>query len=243
MKTNLYLSGGRLLVAVEGRLVLDECEPFKKAVTSALSPAVAHVLVDLSKTEFVDSSGLGALVGIKIKSNQMKARMTLINPSPQVSDIMIMSKLNEVFEIATGAEANALAGQLASPDNLLRTLAPGSASGVAAPASPDSLRIGESRPRSRDTETEEAVQDLCRKAAEALGRGQYEEAVRFYREAIAKNSSYLPAHNNLAIVYEKRPEWRQRAIEEWEIVLRLSEQVGDTKDKERAERHLQALRG
>jgi len=240
MKTTLYLAGGRLLACVEGRFVLDECESLKTAFASALSPAVSHVLVDLSKTEFIDSSGLGALVGIKIKSNQVKARMTLISPSPQVFDIMVMSKLNEVFEIATGSEAKTLVGSLAAQENLLRTVVPAAAG---APGSAEGLKIGESRPRPRDSEVDEMVQDLCRRAAEALGRGQYEESIRCYREAIAKNGNYLPAHNNLAIVYEKRPEWRQQAIDEWEAVLRLSEQLGDVKDQERAQRHLRALRG
>jgi anti-anti-sigma factor len=243
MTTTIYLANGQLLVHIEGRVVLDVCDPLKKAVLAALTPAVSNVLVDLSKTEFIDSAGLGTLVGIKIKCNQIKARMTVVSPSPSVADVLSISKLNEIFEIATGEEAKSLVGSLASPTNLVRTV--GGKGEVVTPAfqSPETLKIEEPKRRPKDAQTIERIEELCRNATEALRRGNYEESVRFYREAIEMDGEYLPARNNLAIVYEKRPEWRQKAIEQWEMVFRLSDQLGDSKHKERAEKHLQALRG
>ncbi len=240
MTTRIYFSGNRLLVLIEGRFVLDECDAFKKAVIASLSPAVAHVLVDLSRSDFVDSSGLGTLVGLKMRTNQIKARLTLINPSPQVLEVLVMSKLNEIFEIATGQEAQDLIANTMVESNLVRTVG-GPAS--AAPTLPlvEGLKISEPA-HPRNEAADEVLHDLCRKASEALIRGNLDESVRLYREAIARNATYLPAHNNLAIVYEKRPEWRRLAIEEWETVLRLSGQSGDLNNKERAERHLATLR-
>jgi anti-anti-sigma factor len=243
MKADLYLSAGRLLVSIEGRFVLDERESLKKSVLAALSPAVSHVLIDLSKTEFIDSAGLGVLVGIKIKSNQIKARMSLINPSTQVRDVLLMSRLDEIFETATGSEASTLVSSVASPESLVCTV--GIMSRKSTPAEPPAeLKIEEPRaPRQEAEAVDEQIEELCRQAAEALRRGDYDESVRFYRMGLEKNANYLPARNNLAIVYEKRPEWRQKAIDEWQTVLRLSEQLGDPKHRERAEKHLQALRG
>jgi len=243
MTTTIYLSAGRLLVRLEGRIVLDECEALKKAVLSALSPAVTQVLVDLSKADFIDSAGLGTLVGIKIKCNQIKARLTLVSPSTAVADVLAISKLNEIFEIATGEEAKALVGSLLSPANLVRTVGGKVEAGTPSLPSAESLKIEEPARRPKDAQTAERIEELCRNAAEALRRGNYEESVRFYSEAIALDGEYLAARNNLAIVYEKRPEWRPKAIEQWETVYRLSDQLGDVKHKERAEKHLQALRG
>jgi len=244
MTTNVFLAEGRLLVRIEGRLILDECEPLKKAVQAALSPAVSTVLVDLSKTEFIDSAGLGTLVGIKIKCNQIKARMTLVSPSVAVEEVLAISKLHEIFEVATGEEAKKLVGSLASEENLIRTLGPGTPAGTAPSVQPaENLRIEEPPPRAKDPKIYERIDELCRNAAEALRRGNYEESIRYYGEAIELDGEYLPARNNLAVVYEKRPEWRQKATDQWEIVLRLSDRMNDVKHKERAEKHLQALRG
>lgn len=243
MKSDIYLSEGCMLVAVEGRFVLDECDPLKKAVLAAVSPAVSQVLVDLSKTEFIDSAGLGTLVGIKMKANQIKARMALLNPSPAVEDVLLMSKLNEIFEIASGDEAGRQGASLATAENLLRTLG-GPSESVVAPAvqSAENLRIEEPQQRAKGPDTGMLVEELCRKAVDALRQGNYEDSIRYYRQALDMDGDYLPARNNLAIVYEKRPEWRQNAVEQWEIVLRLSDKCGDTKHKQRAEKHLQTLR-
>jgi len=242
MQTDLYLARGRLVVRIKGRFILDECDSLKEAVQTAITPAVTHVLVDLAKTDFVDSAGLGTLVGVKMKANKVKARMTLLNPSAPVQDILAMSKLNEIFEIASGREADDLAGTLAAPENLLRTL--GGTPEPVSPAapSPESLKIEEAEAVPQSSTSSEVVEELCRNAVEALRRGSYDESIRFYRRALEIDTNYLPARNNLAIVYEKRPEWRQNALEQWEMVLRLSDQVGDSKHKERAEKHLRALR-
>jgi anti-anti-sigma factor len=242
MKTEIFLARGRLLVRIKGRFVLDECDAIKEVVQAAMTPAVSHVLVDLAKTEFVDSAGLGTLVGIKFKANKIKARMTLLNPSSAVEEILTMSKLSDIFEIASGQEADTLSSNVGLPENLLRTL--GGAPETAAPSvqSAESLKIEEAEPRKGGADAAEMVEELCRNAVEALRRGSYEESIRYYRRALEINGDYLPARNNLAIVYEKRPEWRQSALEQWEIVLRLSDQLGDSKHKERAEKHLKALR-
>jgi anti-anti-sigma factor len=243
MKTDIYLSEGRLLLRVEGRFVLDDCDPLKKAVLAAMSPAVTDVYVDLSGTDFIDSAGLGTLVSIKMKSNQNKARMTLVSPSPAVEDVLLMSKLNEIFEIAVGDEAAAQVNSLAKPEHHLRTVSPTAEEVVSSSQSPDSLKIEEPKKRAKGPDATQMVEELCRNAVEALRRGNYEESIRLYCQALDMDGDYLPARNNLAIVYEKRPEWKQNAVEQWEVVLRLSEQMGDEKHKERAQKHLQALRG
>ena len=54
----------------------------------------------------------------------------------------------------------------------------------------------------------EQVDEHCRKAVELMRQGDYEKAVEKYLEALKIDPDYLPAYNNLAIVYEKRPAWR-----------------------------------
>jgi len=240
MKSDIFLGEGKLLVRVEDRFILDQCEPLREAVLAALGPSVSHVLFDLSKTDFIDSAGLATLVAIKMKANETKARLTLLNPSPPVEDVLVISKLNQIFEIASGLEAEKLAGSLASPENLVRTI--GEAEEKRGFSSADDLKIKEPEEAKKGPDASKIVNELCRSAVEAFREGKYEESIRFYRQALDIDPENLSARNNLAIVFEKRPEWRKNAIEQWEIVLQLSEKLGDEKHKERAERHLEALR-
>ena len=90
--------------------------------------------------------------------------------------------------------------------------------------------------------TKDLVDELCRKAVELMRQGDYEKAVEHYLDAIKIDPEFLPAYNNLAIVYEKRPSWRSKAIETWEKVLELSQSVGDQKHIDRAQKHLSNLK-
>jgi tetratricopeptide (TPR) repeat protein len=89
----------------------------------------------------------------------------------------------------------------------------------------------------------ELVEEQCRVAVEAMRQGDYEKSIEAYKNALALDSDYLPALNNLAIVYEKQPVWRPLAVEAWNRVMDLSRQRKDEKHMNRAQRHLEELAG
>jgi tetratricopeptide (TPR) repeat protein len=88
----------------------------------------------------------------------------------------------------------------------------------------------------------ELVELHCGRAFEHMRKGAYEESIQEYRRALEYDPDYLPALNNLAIVYEKKPSWHAQAILHWEKVERLSATKGDPKHVERARKHLDNLR-
>jgi tetratricopeptide (TPR) repeat protein len=88
----------------------------------------------------------------------------------------------------------------------------------------------------------EQVEEHCSRAFEFMREGNYDKSINEYQLALQLESDYLPAMNNLAIVYEKKPSWHKQAIEQWEKVLELSKKVEATKHIERAQKHLSNLR-
>lgn len=240
MELKFYEAHGNLLVKLRGRVVLDECDRMKATIVPAIAPGVSQINLDLSEVDFIDSAGLGALVGIKVSANKHRARLTLINPSRGVSDILMVSKLDSIFDIITGADADALLRQVAQPQF---EKAPAGAAPVAAssgPAMPVMPASAAAMPGSAGT-GKDRIDQLCKDAVDHMRRGDYDSAAQAYREAIEINADYLPAHNNLAIVYEKKPEWRSQAIAQWKRVLDLSSRNGDQKHIDRARKHLATL--
>jgi anti-sigma B factor antagonist len=62
-----------------------------------LSEGIATpVRVDLSQVDFIDSSGIGALLSL-FKSAQQK--MTLVNPKPAVVSVLELLRLHRVFPL------------------------------------------------------------------------------------------------------------------------------------------------
>ncbi len=71
---------------------------FKEEAKAALLEAPPLVL-DLSKTRFVDSAGLGAMIGILKECNRKPRRMALAGLSPEVRQIFELTRLHMLFDI------------------------------------------------------------------------------------------------------------------------------------------------
>jgi anti-anti-sigma factor len=229
-------------IAFRGRIVLEDCERLRAAAVAAISrPGVDRAYVDLSQVDYIDSAGLGLLVGLKMTAKKSNARIILLAPTRTVADILYISKLEGIFEILTGAEATAVKS---------RITATGAPEQPSAPAASNESQFGTQFPELGSTTNatpatagrREQVEDHCRRAVEYMRQGNYEMAVEEYRAALDSDPEYLPALNNLAIVYEKQPSWNALAVEQWEKVLSLSRQRGDQKHQDRATRHLANLR-
>lgn len=262
LEANTYRQRNDLYFLFSGRIVLEECERLRGEYLPLINMGVEQVIIDLSKVDFIDSAGLGVLVGMKMTASKNKARIVLLQPSKTVADILYISKLDGIFDIVTGADAELLKSQNAQPQFLVkggdkqtiptpsqtgewktskfeRTFPEVSMEMVAAQGEsvPDDEQRGDTLRSQR-----ELVEEMCRHAVEYMRQGNYDLSVEEYRRALEMDPEYLPALNNLAIVYEKQPSWMTKAIEQWEKVLQLSQQRADQKHIDRAQRHLANLR-
>lgn len=245
LDVNLYEANGAALVVLTGRVVLDECDRLKAQIIPVIQPNVKQVNLDLSAVEFIDSAGLGALVGIKVTANKHRTRLALLNPSKEVSNILMVSKLDSIFDILTGTEAEEVAQALAKPENE-RPPTPGSAAqprAAAMPTMPSAAAVPSTPGPATGESPGEQIDSLCRQAVEFMKGGNYDGAAQAYSKVLEINPNYVPALNNLAIVCEKRPEWHDQAVIHWKKVLEISERTNDQKHIDRANKHLKYLQG
>ncbi len=68
-----------------------------------------------------------------------------------------------------------------------------------------------------------------------------DRAVEEYERSIDLNPHYISSHHNLALMTERMPEHRARAVAAWERVLELGEKNKDSMYIERARQHLRYL--
>lgn len=76
---------------------------FKDAVRAAVGGHQGRVVLDVSAVEFLDSSGLGALVAVmKLMPGQ---KLELAGPGPVMSKVLALTKMDRVFVIHPDAAA------------------------------------------------------------------------------------------------------------------------------------------
>ncbi len=75
-------------------------DAFRREVSAALPDSPSVVEVDLSKTHFMDSSGLGALFALYRAAGEASgATLRLLNPTPEIQQLLELTQMQQLFEI------------------------------------------------------------------------------------------------------------------------------------------------
>jgi len=89
------MSGDTTRITCHGRVVSDTAGELKQLVKPMI-PKCRRIIVDLSDVPFVDSSGLGALVGLKVSAAAAAyCSLEFINFAPLVKDLLHTAKLSQ----------------------------------------------------------------------------------------------------------------------------------------------------
>jgi anti-anti-sigma factor len=97
---------GVMVIELTGRLDLTSGNALKDGVKELLTGGKASIHLNLKEVEFVNSSGLGALVSIMKEIRLHRGRLTLSDLADYVREIFDITQLSHIFEIfATESEA------------------------------------------------------------------------------------------------------------------------------------------
>jgi anti-sigma B factor antagonist len=77
--------------------------PFREKTRASILPAHRRLDVDLGQTTFVDSSGLGALIALQKTMDSRSGSVRLLNPRQNVLQILELTRMHRIFEIARAA--------------------------------------------------------------------------------------------------------------------------------------------
>jgi anti-sigma B factor antagonist len=92
--------GGYCTLAVSGEVDVATCVELREAGEKLVQETGCTGLrIDLSSVEFIDSSGIGALIAIRNAADSAAVPVVFANPSAKVSSVLEITRLNEVFTI------------------------------------------------------------------------------------------------------------------------------------------------
>jgi anti-sigma B factor antagonist len=90
---------GNKLVTVQchGRLVNQTASELREIV-KPLIPQGGTITIDLTDVKFMDSMGLGTLVGLKVSAvNEGFCTLTLVNLTPRIQELLRLTHLTSLF--------------------------------------------------------------------------------------------------------------------------------------------------
>lgn len=93
------LDGTLQLVVKVKRLDASVAREFKNELQAAWTDKVRAVTIDLGDVEFVDSSGIGAMLGVFRRLGTQNASVRLLKVRAPVQSVIELLRLNRVFEV------------------------------------------------------------------------------------------------------------------------------------------------
>jgi anti-sigma B factor antagonist len=90
-------SSDTMVIRFDGRLDFLSASDARKHFSDAVETGGKRIVVDLAKVTFIDSSGLGALVGGLKTARQAGGDLRIASPSQQAKSLLKLTSLDQVF--------------------------------------------------------------------------------------------------------------------------------------------------
>jgi anti-sigma B factor antagonist len=88
------------ILDIEGRIVLgDEIHQLRDAVHDLVTEGKKKIILNLAGVDYIDSSGVGELVGCYTTVRNSGGELKLLNITQKVHDILHVTKLYTVFDV------------------------------------------------------------------------------------------------------------------------------------------------
>jgi anti-sigma B factor antagonist len=114
LKINVRESGDVLILDMHGRITMgEEAASLRDTLKEQVDSGRKNILLNLAEVSYIDSSGLGQLVGSFATVTSRGGQLKLLNLQKRLHELMQVTKLITVFEVYT-TEAAALRSFAAS---------------------------------------------------------------------------------------------------------------------------------
>jgi anti-sigma B factor antagonist len=88
------------ILDMRGRITLgEEIEDLRSAVRNLVAKGQKKIILNLAEVDYIDSSGVGELVGCFTTVRNAGGELKLLNLSKKVHDVLHVTKLYTVFDI------------------------------------------------------------------------------------------------------------------------------------------------
>ena len=96
---------GLTILDLRGKIILGEGSvTLRDSIRNLISNGSKSILVNLGEVTYMDSSGLGELVGAYTSATNQGASLKLLNLTKKVHDLLQITKLYTVFDIYDNEE-------------------------------------------------------------------------------------------------------------------------------------------
>ncbi|MDC7239052.1 MAG: anti-sigma factor antagonist [Spirochaetales bacterium] len=87
------------IVDIEGEMDLYNAYKLKELVSKMLDKGISHFVINMEKVEYIDSSGIGALIYVSSALKKKSARLVITSVHGSVKKVIELTKLTGYFPL------------------------------------------------------------------------------------------------------------------------------------------------
>lgn len=104
-EVNVAPVGDWTVVAVAGEVDVATAPRLRKEALAVLGEGHERVVLDLEAVDFLDSTGLGVLIGVLRRINATGGELRLVCSTPRILDLFALTGLDRVFDLRPSVAA------------------------------------------------------------------------------------------------------------------------------------------
>jgi len=85
------------IVYASGRITLPMASLLQTTIRG-LIPETKRIVLDLTNVNYIDSTGIGAMVSVYLSASRAQCDFKVVNAQPRVRDLFEITKLRAIFE-------------------------------------------------------------------------------------------------------------------------------------------------
>jgi anti-sigma B factor antagonist len=97
--------GDRTVVTPVGEVDLSNVGALRDVLDELYRQAAADVVVDLDRVSFIDSAGLGVLIGARRRAQRVHGSLTLVCNQERILRLFAITRLDTVFDVVASHPA------------------------------------------------------------------------------------------------------------------------------------------
>ncbi len=87
-----------------GSVSISDADTLRNCLAELVAKEIPMIVLDLSKMDFICSTGLGAIIMGYLKSRHHKGQIRLANPQPAVRALLETTRLTKLFPLYSSVE-------------------------------------------------------------------------------------------------------------------------------------------
>ena len=105
MKINVNEKYGAVIIELKGNVMGgDDTKEFNELLHKMIDEGKTNVIIDLANVKFMNSSGLGMMIGGLTSVKKANGRLVLANVTDKIESLLMITKLITIFETSESVD-------------------------------------------------------------------------------------------------------------------------------------------